>query len=101
MPAPDTLLREIINDLRQGRGTEDSFRVLFKEYYRRVLHFLRTKQLREEEARDLAQEVFIAVYKDIGNLRDVDRFESWLFTLTRNIFYSHLERIGAQKRAAL
>ena len=96
----ETPLKEVLLDLQRGRCTEDHFRLLFQRYYRPVLGFFRRKQVPDEDARELAQEVFVAVYKGVGKLQDLDRFEGWLFTLARNVFCNYLERTHAQKRAA-
>lgn len=41
----------------------------------------------QEEAEDLTQETFIAVYQKLRTLRDRDKFEPWLFRIARNFVY--------------
>jgi RNA polymerase sigma-70 factor (ECF subfamily) len=98
MAALDTALRNILENLQRGLETERSFRTLFERYYGRVLHFLQRRTTTAEDAHDLAQEVFLAVHRDIGHLRDLEHFESWLFAVTRNVVRSHLDRTRAAKR---
>lgn len=40
-----------------------------------------------EEAEDLTQETFIAVYQKLGALKDSSKFEPWLFRIARNFVY--------------
>jgi RNA polymerase sigma-70 factor (ECF subfamily) len=40
-----------------------------------------------EEAEDLAQETFVAVYQKLGTLKDDGKFEPWLFRIARNFVY--------------
>jgi RNA polymerase sigma-70 factor (ECF subfamily) len=54
-----------------------------------------------EDARDLAQEVFLHVYKGLPGLRQEAQLQSWLFTISANVFKNELERQGAKKRAAV
>jgi RNA polymerase sigma-70 factor (ECF subfamily) len=40
-----------------------------------------------QEAEDLTQETFIAVYQKIGTLKDSGKFEPWIFRIARNFVY--------------
>ncbi len=40
-----------------------------------------------QEAEDLTQETFIAVYQKLGTLKDSSKFEPWLFRIARNFVY--------------
>ncbi len=54
-----------------------------------------------EDARDLAQEVFLNVYKGLAGLRQDAQFQSWLYTISANVYKNELERLGAKKRSAV
>jgi RNA polymerase sigma-70 factor (ECF subfamily) len=54
-----------------------------------------------EDARDLAQDVFLHVYKGLAGLRQDAQFQSWLYTISANVYKNELERLGAKKRAAV
>jgi len=41
---------------------------------------------------DLAQEVFVAAYRGLGDLQDPERFRAWLYTIARNRTMSLLRR---------
>lgn len=36
------------------------------------------------DAQDVAQEVFIQAWRDLGSLRDLDRFPAWLYKIARH-----------------
>ncbi len=40
-----------------------------------------------EEAEDLTQETFVAVFRKLNTLKKNDRFEAWLFRIARNFVY--------------
>ena len=52
-----------------------------------------------EDARDLTQEVFLAVYKGLPELAEPAQFLGWLFVIARNVFHHSLEKQYAQKRS--
>jgi RNA polymerase sigma-70 factor (ECF subfamily) len=45
--------------------------------------------------------VFLNVYKSLPSLRQQAQFQSWLFTISANVFKNELERRGARKRASV
>ncbi len=67
-----------------------------------VYKWCRQKQLGEEDARDAAQEVFRAVFRQLGNFRrqgPEDTFLGWLRTVTINKVHDHWRRKGKQPQA--
>jgi RNA polymerase sigma-70 factor (ECF subfamily) len=84
-----------------GDDLERRFRSLFERYYGQVFRFFRRKGMDPEDARDLAQDVFLNVYKSLPSLRQDGQFQSWLFTISANVFKNELERRGARKRASV
>jgi len=45
-----------------------------------------------EEAEDLTQETFVVVYQKLRTLKDIDRFEAWLFRIARNFVYQRYRK---------
>jgi RNA polymerase sigma-70 factor (ECF subfamily) len=75
-------LRALLAQCRQG--DELAWEALVRRYQARMhgLAFHYTGD--PEEARDLAQEIFVRVYRRLDSCRDPDRFESWLLQIGRN-----------------
>ena len=77
---------------RCRRGDQLAWEALVRRNQARVyglaLHYVRDA----EEARDLAQEVFVRIYTKLGSLPDDGIFLPWLLRLTRNICIDHLRR---------
>lgn len=84
-----------------GEDPEQRFRALFERYYGQVNRFFRRKGMDAEDARDLAQDVFLHVYKGLAGLRQDAKFQSWLYTIAANVYKNELERLKAKKRAAV
>ncbi|MFC1514086.1 RNA polymerase sigma factor [candidate division KSB1 bacterium] len=45
-----------------------------------------------QDAEDIAQEVFVRVYKGINNFRGDSSFSTWLYTIVKNACYSFLQK---------
>ncbi len=72
---------------RAKKGDIGSFQKLYEAFARRVLNFAYRMVNSAEEAEDLTQETFVAVYQKLGTLKKNDRFEPWLFRIARNFIY--------------
>lgn len=70
---------------------------LLERYRGRVIRFCLTfAPIREPDAHDITQEVFIRAFCAIHGLREADRFEGWLFSIARRRCLTFLKKI--QKR---
>lgn len=72
---------------RAKKGDINSYQKMYNHFARKVLNFIHRMVNSTEEAEDLTQETFIAVYQKLGSLKDNDRFEPWLFRIARNFVY--------------
>ena len=66
--------------------TEDKIRIekLVKQEEGRLLGFIRKRVDREEDARDIAQDVYYQLTVGFDDIRSVTSITSWLFTVARN-----------------
>ena len=83
----DTLLA------RCRQGDDLAWEALVRQYQGRVYavayHYMRDR----EEARDVAQEIFIKVYRGLSTMREGDRFLPWMLRLARNCCIDRLRRL--------
>lgn len=91
---------ELIREIKQGLNVEENFHRLFKRHYAQINRFFRRKGFDPEDSRDLTQETFVSVYKGLGELRQEEQFESWLFAIAHNVWCNSIEKRSAQKRSA-
>jgi RNA polymerase sigma-70 factor (ECF subfamily) len=81
----DALLLE-----RLHRGDPTSFETLFARYYSRVYAVLFRLVGSRDEAEDLAQEVFLRLYRrPLGSGRE-HNLGAWLYRVATNLGYNHL-----------
>lgn len=69
-----------------------AFEELVKRHQRTVYALLYQLAPDWSDTSDLAQEVFIRIWRSIGNLRNPGAFRSWLTQITTNLFYDELRR---------
>lgn len=69
-----------------------AFEELVKRHQRTVYGLLYQLAPDWEDTSDLAQEVFIRVWRNINNLRNPASFRSWLTQIVTNLFYDELRK---------
>jgi RNA polymerase sigma-70 factor (family 1) len=73
-----------------AEGDEQGFAKLFHAYRNKIYTVAFNLTSSEEASEEIVQDVFLKVWLKRGNLKDVDRFDSWLFIIARNTVYSFL-----------
>jgi len=84
---PDVLLM-----LDFQKGNRASFENLMHKHYKRILNFIYRFTGIRETAEDLTQEVFIKVYNSGPTYRPKAKFQTWIFTIAKNISLNELRR---------
>ena len=75
---------------RIQNGEQEAFSLLVRKYQTRVANIL-TRYVRSSgDIPDVAQEVFIKVYKSLPNFRGDSAFYTWLFRITVNTAKNYL-----------
>jgi len=90
MPAnldPDAALM-----LRVKKGDRAAFATLVEKYQQPVMNFVRRTLRDEIESEDLAQSVFLQVYKSAPRYVSTAKFSTWLFTIARNLCLNEIRR---------
>ena len=67
-----------------NEGDEDAFRELVERHQRVVINVIYRSIGDAWEAEDLAQRVFVQVYRSAGRYKPTAKFTTWLFTIVRN-----------------
>lgn len=79
---------------RARRGNVEAFEVLVRDgmpaVHRRALAILGC----DADARDAAQETFVAAWRELPRLRDADRYEAWLARIALNACRMAIRRRG-------
>ncbi len=85
--------------LRVAQGDEASFNYLAQKYHRPMIHFLFRMVGNHAIAEELAQEVFLRVYRARESYRAEARFTTWLYRIATNLAVNYA-RDTRQERSA-
>ena len=75
-------LKDLVEKARDGDRV--AFNRLVDRYQPEILRMVYYRIRPHEEAEDLTQEIFLKAYRNIGNLREAERFRSWLYRIAVN-----------------
>ena len=78
--------------LRVKKGDRDAFARLVEKYQQPVMNFVHRTLHDQIEAEDVAQNVFLQVYKSAPRYERTAKFSTWLFTIARNLCLNELRR---------
>ena len=91
--------KEII--LRAGTGDIKAFEKLVSLYQNRVLSLAHRIVGNPDEARDVAQDVFIRLYRFLPKFKPGKNFFTWLYRIVVNASYDFLKKKGRFKMVSL
>jgi len=75
--------------LRVAAGDESGFKYLVEKYHRSMIHFLFRMVRNQAIAEELAQEVFLRVYRSRSSYRAEAKFTTWLYRIATNLAVNH------------
>jgi RNA polymerase sigma-70 factor, ECF subfamily len=84
--------------LRAKNGDEASFGVLLARQRGPVIHFLYRMVGNQAVAEELAQDVFLKVYRARTTYEPAAKFTTWLFRIATNVALNHLRDRKGDKR---
>jgi RNA polymerase sigma-70 factor (ECF subfamily) len=78
--------------LRVKQGDRDAFEELVEKYKQPVMNLVYRTLPDATEAEDLAQHVFLQVYKSAHRYEISAKFSTWIFTIARNLCLNEIRR---------
>jgi RNA polymerase sigma-70 factor (ECF subfamily) len=75
--------------IRAAAGDEAAFNYLAGKYHRPIIHFLYRMLRNQAIAEELAQEVFLRVYRSRASYRAEAKFTTWLYRIATNLAVNH------------
>ncbi len=75
--------------LRVAAGDEAGFSLLVEKYRRQMLHYMYRMVHNQAVAEELAQEVFLRVYRARASYRAEAKFSTWLYRIATNLGVNH------------
>ena len=77
---------------RIREGDMEAFRLLVEMHQARVIGTISKMLGADAESEDLAQQVFIRIWKSAPRYKPTAKFTTWLFRITRNLVFNELRR---------
>lgn len=87
--------------IRVKQGDVRAFEDLVEKYKQPVVNLLYRTLPDAAEAEDLAQNVFIQVYKSAHRYRVTAKFSTWLYTIARNLCLNEIRRRSRHRAESL
>lgn len=92
LPEEQHILKEI------AKGDIKAFEQLFFCYQPRLVYFLVGLTHDKEVSCDIAQDLFLTLWKDRVKLKDVRSFSSYLFQMARFTVYDYFDRLAVSEK---
>jgi RNA polymerase sigma-70 factor (ECF subfamily) len=97
VPASDDVADEARLVARLVARDEAAFNALVRAYERRVFALLVRMSGSRAEAEDLAQEVFVQVFKGIGSFRGESKLSTWIYRIAVNLSKNRSKYLRVRK----
>ncbi len=85
--------------LRVRDGDDAAFNYLIEKYQRPIVHFMFRMVHNQAVAEELAQEVFLRVYRSRASYRAEAKFTTWLYRIATNLGVNHARDNKHEKAA--
>jgi RNA polymerase sigma-70 factor (ECF subfamily) len=88
--------QKLVDDAR--RGDSKAFRALVERYQRRAYAVALGMLHDADEARDICQEAFLKVYRNLAGFEGDAQFFTWLYRIVMNLCIDHLRKRRGEKQ---
>ena len=73
-------------------GDTNAFNLLVWQWEKPIYNYIYRMVPNPDDALDLCQESFLKAFRELGSLKDKDRFSSWLYRIAHNVCYSRFRK---------
>jgi RNA polymerase sigma factor (sigma-70 family) len=92
---------EIISLFQSEETKEKAFTVLVKQYQERLYWHIRRLLVHHEDTNDVMQNVFVKVWRHLGNFRQESSLFTWLYRIGTNESLTYLEQQKKKRSLSL
>ena len=82
--------RELVDRARDG--SQEAFADLVRRYQVRIFNLARVSTRNDADAEDVAQEIFVRVFRGLRAFRGDSAFRTWLYRIAVNVTRTHAGR---------
>jgi RNA polymerase sigma factor (sigma-70 family) len=92
---------EILQKFSQEQTRNEAFNLLLHKYQQKIYWHIRRLVINHDDADDLVQEVFVKVWKYLGNFRSDSQLYTWLYRIATNECITFLNKKKNQNNIPL
>ncbi|HEY0768942.1 MAG TPA: sigma-70 family RNA polymerase sigma factor [Sphingobacteriaceae bacterium] len=92
---------EILQKFSQDQTRNEAFNLLLHKYQQKIYWHIRRLVINHDDADDLVQEVFVKVWKYLGNFRSDSQLYTWLYRIATNECITFLNKKKNQNNIPL
>lgn len=96
-----TLDHDIKLMLRFKEGDKSAFESLLDKYHPPIINFIYRFLEDKTESEDLAQEVFLRIYRSAQNYTPQAKFSTWIYRIAKNLALNELRRKKVRRTSSL
>lgn len=86
---------------RIAKGDKTAFAIVFREYYGKVFRFIVSMVKDKYSAEDIAQDVFMRLWKRRSHLESIKSLDDYLFIISRNSVVDHFRKAAKRKQLSI
>lgn len=101
MPITENEIPEHELVVRCKKGDREAFNCLVEKYQTKVVNIAYGMLSNQEDAYDAAQEVFIRIYRNIGNFQGKSSLSTWIYRIVANVCTDLLRKRGRKSVISL
>src|ERR687897_481788 len=93
MPAdPDELIERCL------RGDQLAWEMIVRQHWRKVFNVAYKFVGKHEEAEDLAQDIFLKIFKALATFDRRANFQTWIVSISRNLCIDHYRSVRKERQ---
>jgi len=91
----------IIAKFAEESTREEAFRLLLKKYQQKIYWHVRRMVIDHDDADDVVQDIFVKVWKNLGNFREDSQLYTWLYRIATNECITFLNKKKQKQNVSL
>ncbi|SFB84668.1 RNA polymerase sigma-70 factor, ECF subfamily [Parapedobacter composti] len=92
---------QILEKFADARTRDEAFSLLLKKYQQKIYWHVRRLVIDHDDADDLVQDIFVKVWKNLGNFREDAQLYTWLYRIATNECITFLNKKKQRQNISL
>jgi RNA polymerase sigma-70 factor (ECF subfamily) len=89
---PDSLIEQCL------KGDQSAWEIIVRQNWRKVFNVAYKFVGKHDEAEDLAQDIFLKIFKALGTFDRRANFQTWIISISRNLCIDHYRSVRKERQ---